>query len=430
MTGKLGGAILDIGITGGRLSGVAGSIPSKSVAHRALICAALADSPTQVSLIVNNEDIKATIGCLRAMGAEINVGAESVLVKPINGDNEFVELECFESGSTLRFLLPVAAALMAKSVFSGRGKLPSRPISGLKAALEQNGAEFSGQNLPFAVSGKLHAGTYNIEGDVSSQYISGLLMALPLLEGDSRIHLTSPLCSEPYVLMTMDMLSQFGIVVKRGEAGFLVPGRQTFRSPKTLSVDGDWSAAAFFLAGGAISGDVTVNDLRMDSLQGDKAVVEILRNFGAEVIIREDSVRVRKAPLKACLVDVSAIPDLFPILAVIASCAEGKTVLYNAKHLRHKESDRLKSVAAMINSLGGIVAEYPDKLEIIGTALSGGTVEAFGDHRIVMSAAIAASICGGETTIHGAEAIGKSYPGFFGDFSRLGGITEERRERQ
>ena len=412
---------MDIGIKGGGLSGAVGSIPSKSAAHRALICAALADSPTQISLMANNEDIKATIGCLRDMGAEISVYAESVLVTPINGYKEFAALECFESGSTMRFLLPVAAALTEKAAFSGSGKLPSRPISELKEALEQNGAEFSGQCLPFTVSGKLHSGTYNIAGDVRSQYISGLLMALPLLEGDSRINLTSPLCSEPYVLMTMDMLSQFGIAVKRDDSGFLVPS-QTFRSPKTVSIDGDWSAAAFFLAAGAINGDVTVSGLRMDSLQGDKAVVEILRSFGAEAIIGENFVRVRKASLKACPIDVSAIPDLFPVLAVIASCAEGKTVLYNAKHLRHKESDRLKSVAAMINSLGGNAAEYPDKLEIIGTALTGGTVEAFGDHRIVMSAAIAASVCGGDTTIRGAEAIGKSYPGFFGDFSKLGGI--------
>ncbi|MFB0919425.1 MAG: 3-phosphoshikimate 1-carboxyvinyltransferase [Oscillospiraceae bacterium] len=414
---------MDIRIKGGRLSGAIGSIPSKSEAHRALICAALADSPTRIRLPMKNEDIDATIGCIRAMGAEICGEDESLSVMPIKEIAEFAELNCLESGSTLRFLMPVAAALFPKSAFSGSGSLPGRPMGELKTALEQNGTEFSGQSLPFTVSGKLRAGKYSIAGDVSSQYISGLLMALPLLKGDSRINLTSALCSEPYVLMTLDMLSQFKIAVKRDDKGFYVPGRQTYHSPQIVNIDGDWSAAAFFLAAGAINGDVTVKSLRMDSTQGDKAVVEILKKFGADVIIDRDTVRVKKAPLTACSVDVSNIPDLFPILAVVASCAKGETVLYNAKHLRHKESDRLKSVAAMINSLGGNASEYPDRLEIIGTPLSGGTVETFGDHRIVMSAAIAAIVCKEETTIHGAEATGKSYPGFLGDFSKLGGTV-------
>ncbi|MEA4896537.1 MAG: 3-phosphoshikimate 1-carboxyvinyltransferase [Oscillospiraceae bacterium] len=421
---------MDISIKGGGLSGVLGSVPSKSDTHRALICAALADAPTQIRFPARNGDIEATIACLSSLGAEITDCGDAFLVIPIKKSTiENAELNCSESGSTLRFLLPVAAALGYKSTFLGRGSLPVRPIGGLKESLEQNGAVFSRKSLPLSVSGTLRSGTYQIAGDVSSQYISGLLMALPLLSGDSRIDLTSPLCSEPYVLMTIEMLSRFGITAAREGKGFMVPGGQRFKSPGTVFIDGDWSAAAFFLAAGAVGGNVTVTGLRADSAQGDKVVAEILKGFGAEVDRFSDRVCARYKPLKALEFDVSAIPDLFPILAVVASCAEGRSVLYNAKHLRYKESDRLKAVSAMISSLGGKASEYPDRLEIVGTQLTGGTVDSFGDHRIVMSAAIAASVCVGQTVICGAEATGKSYPKFFGDFTKLGGTVAVRERR-
>lgn len=412
---------MNVTIIAGALHGKVGSIPSKSVAHRALICAALADGTTDIRLPRSNEDIDVTASCLRAMGVEISENGASLSVAPITTATDYAELNCGESGSTLRFLLPVAAAILPKVSFLGTGRLPERPIGGLSDAMKNNGAEFSGNRIPFTVSGGLRAGTYEIAGDVSSQYISGLLMALPLLEGDSRIVLTSPLCSEPYVMITLDMLAKFGIQIERKDNEFLVHGRQVFRSPKTVNVDGDWSAAAFFLVGGAIGGDVTVNDVQMNSAQGDKAIVEILRSFGADVAVHENSVRVKVSSLKACSIDVSQIPDLLPILTVLASFAEGTTVLYNAANLRHKESDRLASSATMINSLGGTAVEYADRLEIIGTLLTGGTVDSFGDHRIAMSAAIAASMCREQTTIIGAEAVKKSYPEFFKDFLALGG---------
>jgi len=412
---------LDITIKGGTLSGTVSSTASKSAAHRALICAALADRPTEIYICSKNEDIGATINCLRAMEASITENENSLAVTPIAAFPEKAEFDCGESGSTLRFLLPVAAALLPQSEFSGRGNLPNRPIGELVSVLEKNGAEISGNRLPMTVNGKLHAGTFEIAGDVSSQYISGLLMALPLLEGDSAIILTSPLCSKPYVSLTIDMLSKFRIEIGSAGSGYSVRGGQSFRSPDTLSIEGDWSAAALFLAAGAVCGDVTVNGLNTDSVQGDRAIVDLLRFFGAEADISESSARLHKAKLKACSVDASAIPDLFPILAVLAACAEGRTVLYNAAHLRYKESDRLKSTAAMINSLGGKAEEFSDRLEITGKPLSGGCVDSFGDHRIVMAAAVAACACKGETVIHGAEAVNKSYPGFFRDFSALGG---------
>ena len=246
-------------------------------------------------------------------------------------------------------------------------------------------------------------------------------MALPLLEGDSRIILKSPLCSEPYVNITLEMLGNFGIKIERVENGFSVRGGQVFSAPKVINVEGDWSAAAFFLTAGAIGGDVTVSNLKTNSEQGDREIVEILRKFGANIELFDSSVRVRAGKLAACDIDVSAIPDLLPILAVLASCADGKTVLYNASNLRHKESDRLRSSTAMINALGGTAEEFPDRLEISSAQFTGGTADSFGDHRIAMSAAIAASVCSGQTTIIGAEAVKKSYPDFFRDFKKLGG---------
>jgi len=412
---------VNVTINGGALHGKVGSIPSKSVAHRALICAALSDAPTDIRLPRSNEDIEVTASCLREMGANIYGNGGTLSVTPIADTPACVELNCQESGSTLRFLLPVAAAVLPKASFSGTGRLPQRPIGGLSDAMKNNGVEFSASSIPFTVSGKLRAGTYEIAGDVSSQYISGLLMVLPLLEGDSRIVLTSPLCSEPYVLITMDMLAKFGIQIERGDNGFFVRGGQVFRSPKTVNVDGDWSATAFFLVGGAIGGDVTVNDVQLTSAQGDKAIVEILKQFGADVEVTENAVRVQSSPLKACSIDVSQIPDLLPILTVLAANSEGTTVLYNAANLRHKESDRLASSTAMINALGGKAIEYADRLEISGAPLTGGTVDSFGDHRIAMSAAIAASRCKEQTTIIGSEAVKKSYPEFFKDYCALGG---------
>ena len=417
---------MNVTIDSGALSGEIASIPSKSAAHRALICAALAAEPTEIFLPISNADIEITAACLRAMGADIIRSGAFVKVSPITEIPDFAELDCGESGSTLRFLLPVAAAKLPKTSFIGSGRLPQRPIGELKTAMEEGGAVFSADSLPLTVSGWLKAGNYEIEGNVSSQYISGLLMALPLLKGDSRISLKSPLCSEPYVNITLEMLSNFGIEIERSERGFAVRGGQVFHAPKVISVEGDWSAAAFFLTAGAIGGDVTVTNLKVSSEQGDKEIVDILRKFGADVEVFDTSVRVRAAELIACDVDVSAIPDLLPILTVLASCASEKTVLYNAANLRYKESDRLSSSAAMINSLGGKAEEYQDRLEITGTSLTAGTVNSFGDHRIAMSAAIAASVCSGQTTIIDAEAVKKSYPDFFKDFAKLGGKLYRR----
>jgi len=408
-------------INGGTLHGKINAVPSKSNAHRAIICAALSDRPTEIRLPFSNADIDTTIDCLKAMGADIRRDKESLFVTPVSIIPACAKLKCNESGSTLRFLLPVAAAILKKANFSGTGRLPERPISELQKAMEKNGVAFSGEHLPFSVSGGLKAGIYEVSGDVSSQYVSGLLMALPLLSGDSKIVLTSPLKAKAYVDMTLDTLSKFGVVIEPTANGYFLSGGQVYHSPDTFNVEGDWSGAAFFLVAGAICGEVKVMNLSPNSKQGDKAIVDIIKYFGADVSVIENSVTVKAAPLRGCEVDVAATPDLFPILAVIASRAEGKTVLYNASTLRLKESDRIKSTAAMINALGGNAVEYSDRLEITGTKLTGGALDSFGDHRIAMSAAIAASICERETVISNAESVNKSYPSFFADFEALGG---------
>lgn len=391
------------------------------MAHRALICAALSDRETTLELPCGGEDLDATARCLQAMGAGVGRTEDIVTVSPIAGTVEKAVLDCGESGSTLRFLLPVAAAQLREAVFAGRGRLPERPIAELSAALRQNGARISGERLPLTVSGGLRAGCFEIDGNVSSQYVSGLLMALPLLDGDSRIFLKSPLCSAPYVRLTIAMLAEFGIELEENSAGYFVRGGQRYRSPRALRIEGDWSAAAFFLAAGALGGEVGVKGLRHDSAQGDQAIVDLLRRFGAGVRVEGDTVYAAEAPLHACRVDVSDIPDLLPVLAVLAAQAEGTSEFVHAAHLRGKESDRLASTAAMICALGGRALAQPDGLEITGGGLSGGTVESFGDHRIVMAAAVAASLCAGRTAICGAQTAAKSYPGFFRDFAALGG---------
>ncbi|MCI2056297.1 MAG: 3-phosphoshikimate 1-carboxyvinyltransferase [Oscillibacter sp.] len=417
---------MDIRITPGTLSGELRAIPSKSDAHRKLILAALGDCPTVLHLPKFSADIQATADCLAALGAKIDRRGQLVAVSPIQSVPENPLLDCGESGSTLRFLLPVAAALCGSARFTGRGRLPDRPIGELKSAMESHGVTFSAPKLPFTVSGKMTGGAFSLPGNVSSQYITGLLLALPLLGEDSVLTLTTPLQSAAYVDITLRALEQFQIQVDAQDGCYRIPGRQCCSSPGILNVEGDWSNAAFFLTAGALGAAVTLTDLDGTSPQGDKAIVNALRTFGADVQEADSAVTVSPAPLTGCTVDISGIPDALPILSVLAACAAGTTRFINAGRLRLKESDRLKTTAAMLTALGGNVEERPDELLIHGgTPLVGGTVDGANDHRIVMAAAIAAVRCAGSVTILGAEAVNKSYPSFFDDYCALGGIAHE-----
>lgn len=425
------------------LTGVIGAIPSKSDAHRQLICAALADEPTEIMLSSSSEDIDTTVACLRALGADIEQLDGSLLVQPVHKARDEATLNCAESGSTLRFLLPVAAALCDRVRVTGRGRLPERPLGELVRALEQNGVTFSSGKLPLYLQGSLKSGTYTLPGNVSSQYISGLLLALPLLDGESEIALTAPLESSDYVNITLGVLAQYGVQVAPLEQGFSVPGGQQYRSPGKVSLEGDWSNAAFFLAAGALgaraqsnktndAGDMpashvlpqlTVTGLLPHSPQGDRRVVDLLCRFGAEVSIDANCVCVTPGSLQGCVIDIGETPDLLPVLAVVAAFAKGETHFVNAARLRLKESDRLRATATLLRSLNGAVTELSDGLVVHGGGLTGGVVDSFHDHRIAMAAAVAATACVEPVTILDAGAVNKSYPAFFEDYQKLGGVV-------
>ena len=407
-------------------------ISSKSQAHRLLICAALGGRPVSLSGVTFSKDVEATCRCLKALGAEIALEGEELRVVPGRVPEGRRELDCGESGSTLRFLLPVAAVLGAEADFTGRGKLAERPLSPLAEEMTAHGVSLSAPGtFPLACRGRLSPGTYTLAGNVSSQFFSGLLMALPLAAGDSLLRVEGRLESAPYVEMTLDALRSFGVTAERTAEGFRIPGGQAYRGPERLRVEGDWSGAAFWLAAGALSrGSVTCGNLNLRSSQGDREMAALLRGFGAEVTESGDRVTVRGGKLRGMELDAADIPDLVPILAVTAACAEGDTVIRRIARLRLKESDRVESVLALLRALGAEAEASGQEMRIHGRGgFGGGTVDACGDHRIAMAAAIAACRASGPVTILGAEAMEKSYPGFLEEYTALGGVWEKEEER-
>lgn len=414
---------MDIAITPSKLNGTVHSIASKSEAHRLLICAALAYGKTEVAINGSiSKDIEATISCLESIGAQIKKDGGVYIVNPLAERNKDFTLDCGESGSTLRFLLPVAAALGENFYVSGQGRLPQRPLKPLIKAMRENGCVFSSDTLPFKVRGALRSGEYILPGDISSQFISGLLFAMPMLEGDSKIELTSPLESVGYVEMTVNALRKFEISVEREQNSFIIKGGQKYQSCKTVEVGGDWSNAAFWLTAGALSGEIIVTGLSASSAQGDRAICDILRSIGARVNVQDNCVTVSKGSLKAINLDASNVPDLVPVVAAALSTAQGNSVIYNISRLRLKESDRLKTVATALNSIGADIREKQNSLEIIGReALQGSVADSFNDHRIAMALAVASTVCRGRVIIKNAQAVEKSYPEFFTHFTQLGG---------
>ena len=404
-------------------NGTISAPPSKSDVHRAVICAALSGGVCTISPVALSEDVKATIGCVEALGAKTALKDKVLTVdgREIFKNKEAV-LDCRESGSTLRFLIPVAAAGGVSAVFTGAGRLPERPIGVYTDALPEKGVTCQTEGgLPLQISGKLQSGVFKIPGNVSSQFITGLLFALPLLDGDSDIVLTSPIQSAGYINMTIRTMSKFGIEVDMTDKGWHVRGKQRY-IPTDYTTDGDWSQAAFFLVAGAVGGEVTVQGANIDSSQGDRRIAALLREFGAEVIQDGGSITVKKAPMRAIEISAAQIPDLVPVLAVCACFAEGITKITDAERLRIKESDRLKTTAALLNSLGGKVNELPDGLEITGVKqLKGAAVDGCNDHRIVMSAAVCAAGCEGGITCTDAWSVNKSYPDFYDDYAKIGG---------
>lgn len=398
--------------------GTLSSFPSKSEAHRYLICAALADAPTRIVCSATNDDIDATVSCLCALGANITRTAEGFAVTPIQRTPDTARMDCGESGSTLRFLLPVISALGTHAQLALHGRLPARPLSPLYELLLEHGASISPQGSnPLEVSGKLSGHDFAIAGDVSSQFISGLLFALPLLDLDTpaTIHLIGQVESRPYLDMTLNSLAAFGIHATEKDGVLTIPAHSRFISPGTLIVGGDWSGAAPFLCMGAVGKHpLSVAGLDTASGQGDKEILSVLMQMGAKINVGTSTVTVMPAPLRGIDLDASHIPDLVPVIAATAALADGTTRITGASRLRIKESDRLMTTASVLGALGADVTETDDGLIIVGKiALSGGCVDAFGDHRIAMTAALASLGCTRPVTIKGAQAIAKSYPTFW-----------------
>lgn len=380
---------MDITIQPGKLRGSVAAIPSKSQAHRYLICAALDDSSTTILCPDTNQDIEATADCLRALGADIRRTETGYTVTPIRVVPEAALLPCRESGSTLRFLLPIAGALGVDATFQMEGRLPQRPLSPLWEEMERMGCTLSRPTSDTVrCRGKLCQGEYRMDGSVSSQFITGLLLALPVV-GGSSLAVTGKVESKPYIDMTNAAI-------------------RVFRdSPAHLTVEGDWSNAAFWLAAQALGSELAVSNLNPDSAQGDKAVADLLPAL------------LSSHPT----ISAADIPDLVPILSVVAAANHG-AVFTDIQRLRLKESDRVTSTLAMLTALGGKAEAVESTLTVYGTGLLGGTVSSAGDHRIAMAAAMASTVCQVPVNLLGAQAVNKSYPLFWEEFHRLGGKYE------
>jgi len=391
-------------ISPGKLSGTIQVIPSKSQAHRLLICAAFADKPTFLNCPETSRDIEATVNCLRALGASIHRDPNGYQIIPVKNIPAKATLPCSDSGSTLRFLLPVAGALGINTDFLLEGRLAKRPLSPLWEEMERMGCSlsFNDSNV-LTCTGRLQPGKYTIDGSVSSQFITGLLFAAALIPGINQICITGKLESRPYIDMTVRSLETFGCSIH----GFSVSGGKKLCSPGMLTVEGDWSNGAFFLAANRLGSQLQVENLSDTSLQGDRAAAVLLPAL--------------EMPLQISSAD---IPDLVPILSVVAACKQG-AVFSDISRLRFKESDRVESVISMIQALGGKAESTENTLTIHGTGLTGGTVDCKNDHRIAMSAAIAATACSEPVILLGANCVDKSYPKFFEVFHCLGGNYEQ-----
>lgn len=383
------------------LKGEINAILSKSYLHRIMICDYLAGNPVKIGN--NSQDVFATKSCLD----NLKTG----------------NLDCGESGSTLRFMLPLCSAIGGEYSFTCHGRLAYRPNDELFNVLRENGM-FVEQTDKIHLKGKLKSGEYKIRGDISSQYISGLLMALPILEGDSLITLTSPLVSSPYVDITLEVLKGYGIKIEKILNGFKVYGNQIFRGE--LLAEGDWSNGAFMLVAGAINGEILVKNLNLESVQADREIYNVLKNANASMNLVDNGLYVEKSNLNAFLLDAEDCPDIVPIASVLASFCKGETEIKNISRLKIKESDRVVSTISMLNSFGIKAIEDNNRLIVYGGKAHFGVIETFNDHRIAMSASVMASGINGVSKILGAECVNKSYPDFYKDLESLGAkITRE-----
>ncbi|MBQ7834933.1 MAG: 3-phosphoshikimate 1-carboxyvinyltransferase [Ruminiclostridium sp.] len=402
---------MDLRITPKLLSGDIAVPPSKSISHRALIAGALANGESIITDVLDCEDTRATEEALTALGAVISHDGYKTIVKGISVPTEKADINCRESGSTLRFMIPIAAALGTESTFRGEANLPNRPITPFLEELPRHGIEFLSEKMPYTIRGKLSGGDFPVTGDISSQFITGYMMALPLTGEKCTISLTSQLQSRPYAVLTADTMRSFGVDVKIGENSFEIPENSTFR-PCDYTVEADMSQAAFFLVADAIGGNVTPTNLRLDSAQGDRAIIDIVKQF-------------KENGGQAFDVNAEDIPDLVPIMTVLACFARGTSHITGCARLRIKECDRLAAISDELNRLGAKIEAGEDYLVVHGVdSLHGGECETYSDHRIAMSLAVASQGCTEPIVIKGAQCVSKSYPTFFEDFRKLGGIAD------
>ena len=402
--------------------------PSKSLCHRAIIAAGLSSDNCNIENIVFSEDILATCNAMRGLGVSVTPGENNVI---ING-NDFSnttqnEIYCAESGSTLRFLIPIALLTGSEFTFTGSGRLVARPLTPYyKIFKEQDIKYSSSEGLPLTIKGKLKAGAYKLPGNISSQFITGLLFALPLLNGDSKIIVTTQLESKAYVDLTINILSKFSVHIENiGYKEINIVGNQKYIA-RNYRVEGDFSQAAFWLVAGILGGEIQCEGMNINSLQGDKAIVNIITEMGGNILIEEGKIITKRSKTNGIIIDASEYPDLVPILAVLASLSNGTTEIINAGRLRIKECDRLKAMATELTKLGGDVVETEDGLIIHGKeSLKGGTVDSYNDHRIAMALSVASIRCNGPVIITDSACIKKSYPEFYNDFVMLGGKVNE-----
>jgi len=403
--------------------------PSKSMAHRAIICASLARGRSVIRGIEYSQDIQATISAMKALGTMIFEYDDYL---EIDGTTTYfrnnIEIDCHESGSTLRFMVPIVLVNEMNVHFKGEGRLGKRPLDVYYRIFDEQNIcyLYREEVLDLYIRGHMHGGCFSIPGDVSSQFISGLLFALPLMQEDSIITITSPLQSKGYIDLTLQMLEMFGIhIINKDYREFIIAGNQTYQ-PCDYQVEADFSQAAFYLVADALGNEVVLKGLNMNSWQGDKEIVNILQKIGCQLTPKETGYQLYPGLLSSITIDGSQYPDIIPIVALACAVSEGVSVIKNVGRLRMKECDRLAATVEVINTLGGIAKEDGDSIMIEGVrSLRGGSVSSYHDHRMAMMEAIAATICRDVVVIDDKDCVKKSYPSFWEDYTMLGGIIDE-----